>query len=127
MQYRLVTIIALATGALCWNPPAGLAQQKQEQSKQSKKKSADRKAEASSLTGCVDQQDGKYVLIHDQTRDLIAHLEADGFPTEGFARHLGHKVTVRGTASPSGTGRPVFKVRSVDSLSDNCGPQEHQS
>jgi hypothetical protein len=124
MQYRLVTIIALLMLALCGNPPAGLAQQKKEQPKQSNEKSADRKAEASSLTGCVDEQDGKYVLIHDQTRDLIATLEADGFPAEGFARHLGHKVTVRGTSSPGGANRPVFKVRSVDSLSDSCGSQE---
>jgi hypothetical protein len=29
----------------------------------------------------------------------MADLEADGFPTEGFAKHMGHKVTVRGTSN----------------------------
>jgi hypothetical protein len=73
------------------------------------------------MTGCVDEQEGRYVLIHDQTRDLIANLEAEGFPTEGFAKHLGHKVTVRGAASEG--SHPVFKVRSIETLSETCGPQ----
>ena len=77
-----------------------------------------------SLTGCVDEQNGAYVLIHDQTRDLIANLEADGFPTEAFAKHLGHKVTVRGTSNPNGA-HPVFKVRSVETVSETCGAQLH--
>jgi hypothetical protein len=75
-----------------------------------------------SLTGCVDQQDGRYILISDRTRDPIASLEADGFPTEGFARFVGHKVTVRGTSNP-GTDRPLFKVRNIESISESCEPQ----
>ena len=78
----------------------------------------------SSLTGCVDEQDGHYVLVDDRTLTPIANLEADGFPTEGFAKHMGHKVTVRGISS-SGAGRPVFKVRKVDMVSETCAPQ-HQ-
>lgn len=77
-----------------------------------------------SLSGCVDEQDGHYVLIDDRTLTPIADLEADGFPTEGFAKHLGHKVTVRGISS-SGTSRPLFKVRRVDLIRDTCAPQ-HQ-
>jgi hypothetical protein len=77
------------------------------------------------MSGCVDEQDGKYVLIHDQTRAVLANLEADGFPVEGFAKHVGHKVTVRGTSSPDGGERPVFKVRVVESVSDACGAQHH--
>ena len=79
---------------------------------------------SSSLSGCVDEQDGHYVLIDDRTRSPIADLEADGFPTEGFAKHLGHKVTVRGISN-SGTSRPLFKVRSVEFIRDTCAPQ-HQ-
>ena len=74
----------------------------------------------------VDQQDGQYVLIQEQSRSLIAHLEAEGFPTEGFAKHVGHKVTVRGTSNSSGAERPVFKVRSVETISDACGPQHQE-
>jgi len=122
MNCRLATIAAVSIGALNWAIPAVSAQPKQEQTRQ--KKAPQGKSQQASLTGCVDQQDGQYVLIHDQTRELIARLEADGFPTEGFARHVGHKVTVRGTASSSGESRPTFKVRTVDPISDSCGPQE---
>jgi hypothetical protein len=51
----------------------------------------------------------------------VADLEADGFPTEGFAKHVGHKVTVRGTSNPANT-RPVFKVRSIETISETCAP-----
>jgi hypothetical protein len=74
------------------------------------------------MTGCIDEQEGRYVLIHDQTRDLIANLAAEGFPTENFAKHLGHKVTVRGMAGSEGS-HPVFKVRSIEMVSETCGPQ----
>jgi hypothetical protein len=121
MRGGLAFIIALATSPLIFVHPAA-AQQNQPSSKQ-KKGAA--KTEQSSLTGCVDQQDGQYVLLNDQTRSTIASLAADGFPTEGFAKHVGHKVTVRGTSSPAGTERPVFKVRAVETVSDSCGPQLH--
>lgn len=74
------------------------------------------------MKGCVDEQDGQYVLLDDQTRAPIANLEADGFPTEGFAKHVGEKVTVRGTSSPGGA-RPVFRVRSIEVVSQTCAPQ----
>src|ERR1700760_973715 len=77
---------------------------------------------SASLTGCVDEQDGHYVLVDERTLTPIANLEADGFPTESFAKHLGHKVTVRGISN-SGPSRPVFKVRTVDKISDTCAPQ----
>ena len=93
------------------------------QQTQSQSKDQSKTAE-SSLTGCVDEQDGHYVLVDERTLTPIANLAADGFPTEGFAKHMGQKVTVRGI-STSGTGRPVFKVRKVDIVSDTCAPQ-HQ-
>jgi hypothetical protein len=69
----------------------------------------------------VDQQEGHYILVDDRNLNPVADLEADGFPTEGFAKHVGHKVTVRGTSSSGGT-RPVFKVRSIETLSESCTP-----
>src|SRR5262249_49546008 len=89
---------------------------------QEKRQPEQKKAAAASLTGCIDQQDGQYVLINEQTRSAIANLEAEGFPAEGFAKHLGHKVTVRGTSNTGGTERPIFKVRSVETISESCGP-----
>lgn len=74
------------------------------------------------MTGCVDEQEGRYILLNDHTREPIADLVADGFETEGFAKHVGHKVTVRGTSSPA-SGRPVFKVRTIETVSESCEPQ----
>jgi hypothetical protein len=75
----------------------------------------------SSLTGCVDEKEGHYIMVDDRNLNSVADLEADGFPTEAFAKHVGHKVTVRGTTS-SGSTRPVFKVRSIATLSETCAP-----
>jgi hypothetical protein len=94
------------------NPAFGQENQKQKQ-KESKKDST------ATLTGCVDEPEGRYVMISEQSRDVIADLAADGFETEGFAKHVGHKVTVRGTSNP-GTTRPLFRVRSVETISDAC-------
>jgi hypothetical protein len=87
------------------------------------KKEQTKKAGETSLTGCVDEeQGGRYILINDRTRVPIANLEAEGFPTEGFAKYLGHKVTVRGTSNPA-ADRPLFRVRSVQTVSETCEPQ----
>jgi hypothetical protein len=81
----------------------------------------DGKDKGTALTGCVDEQEGHYVLIDARIMSPIANLEADGFPTESFAKHLGHTVTVRGTSSSSGA-RPTFKVRSIETVSERCEP-----
>jgi len=122
MRRHLMILAGLALAAMTVKPSVAVAEQAQQPARQ--KKQPDGKTQAS-LTGCVDEQDGQYVLIQEQSRSLIAQLEADGFPTEGFAKHLGHKVTVRGTSHSSGGDRPVFRVRSVEALTDACGP-EHQ-
>ena len=95
-------------------PQPGQQSQKQPQSQP--------KQAGTSMTGCLDEQDGRYVLTDDRTLTPIANLEADGFPTEGFAKHVGHKVTVRGTSN-SGSPIPVVKVRSIETISDTCAPQ----
>jgi len=117
MRRTLATIVFLSVSPLIWLP-VDAAQEKQPSAQ---KKKAPAQAAGSSLSGCVDQQDGHYVLINADSRSPIANLEADGFPTEGFAKHVGQKVTVRGTAVAGGAGRPQFKVRSVEKLSDSCG------
>jgi hypothetical protein len=77
------------------------------------------KTGSSSITGCVDQQDGKYVLVDDRELKPVANLEADGFPTEGFAKYMGNKVTVRGTVKSDGSTKS-FKVRNIEKISDTC-------
>ena len=121
MSRRFITIsalVALFTGLpLCvWPYSQAAGQQQQKQSKSQPKKGAD------SMTGCVDEQNGRYVLVDDRNLTPVANLEADGFPTEGFAKHMGHKVTVRGTLNSSGT-TPLFKVSSIEVVSETCQPQ----
>jgi hypothetical protein len=88
---------------------------------QKKASSGKKAASGATLTGCVDEKDGHYILVDDHGLNPIADLEADGFPTEGFAKHMGHKVTVRGTSN-SGSTHPIFKVRSVETVSETCAP-----
>jgi hypothetical protein len=112
-----VALIVSLTGAAS-RPAFAQTGQKQEQ----KKSPAKGKTGSAAMTGCVDEHEGQYVLLDDRTRDPIASLEADGFETEGFAKHVGHKVTVRGTSNP-GSSHPIFRVRSIETVSDTCGPQ----
>jgi hypothetical protein len=98
-------------------PASAQAPGTQKKGTDSKKKAAP----SSALSGCVDQQEGRYVLLDDRTMNPIADLDADGFPTEGFAKHMGHKVTLRGTSNPGST-RPAFKVRSIETISESCAP-----
>jgi hypothetical protein len=122
MNRRFITIplwaILYAGFLLCAYPhPQSGGPQQQKQPK------SEPKPEGTSMTGCVDQQDSRYVLVDDRNLAPIANLEADGFPTEAFAKHMGHKVTVRGTASSGGT-LPLFKVRSIETISDTCAPKQ---
>jgi len=126
MDRRLIPLTMLAL-VFAWGRPgvaasdsgSEQADRKQQEQKQKQSKAKDSGA---SLTGCIDEQNGHYVMVNDRTLDPIADLQAEGFETEGFAKHMGHKVTVRGTSSPGET-RPLFKVRSIEAISDTCAPQ----
>ena len=109
----LVTIL----GGLAPSATAGQAPTSQKKSQDGKKKAAS----GASLTGCVDEKEGHYILVDDRNLSPVADLEADGFPTESLAKHMGHKVTVRGTSN-SGSTRPVFKVRTIETVSETCAP-----
>jgi hypothetical protein len=100
----------------------GQAEPKKEQAKKGQPKTASKGKTTASMTGCIDEQQGHYVLLDDRALSQIAELEADGFPPESFAKHLGHKVTVRGIGSTGGT-RPLFKVRTIETVSETCAPQ----
>jgi hypothetical protein len=99
--------------------PAANSAGSQQQPKSDPKAKVQPKGQTTSLTGCVDEQEGQWVLVNDQNMAVIANLMAEGFPTEGFAKHMGHKVTVRGTSSSDGT-RAVFKVRTIETVSETC-------
>lgn len=108
-------ILCLNAQSICYGDNSAIQEKKQAPTNEAK-------TGKPSLTGCLDEQDGHYVLVDDRTLTPVADLEADGFPTEGFAKHVGHKVTVRGTSN-SGAVRPLFKVRSIETVSETCAPQ----
>jgi hypothetical protein len=122
-----VLTVAVAFCAAPWSRAASPGQDTQKQQSKErdkdKEKAAPGKEPTASLTGCVDEQEGNYILLSDRTMTPIANLEADGFPREGFAKHVGHKVTVRGTSNSQGT-TPLIKVRSIETVSDSCTPQQ---
>lgn len=79
-------------------------------------------AAKSSLTGCIDERNGQYVLTNDTDLQPTASLKpAAGSPEDNFARHMGHKVTVRGVLSNQ-TPLPVMTVDRVDTISETCAP-----
>ena len=125
--YRLVPMAVMGV-IFAWSIPGvtasnfGSEQAGEKQKQDQKQKQSKAKDSSALLTGCVDEHDGHYVMISDRTRDPIANLEADGFETEGFAKHVGHKVTVRGTSNPGGA-IPLFRVRSIETVSESCEPQ----
>src|ERR1035441_4908482 len=81
-----------------------------------------RPAGPGSLTGCVDERDGEYVLTNDTNLQPTAHLKpAAGSPEDNFARHVGHKVKLRGVLSKA-EPLPIMTVESVETVSETCAP-----
>jgi hypothetical protein len=79
-------------------------------------------AAKASLTGCVDERDGRYVLTNDTNLQPTARLQpAAGSPEDNFARYMGQKVTVRGTLSKE-EPLPTLTVESVKFVSQTCAP-----
>jgi len=75
------------------------------------------------MTGCVDQQDGKFVLLDDHMLSKLANLETSIAPSEDvFAKHVGHKVVVKG--SKSSGQEVVFKVASIEDIAAVCAPAQ---
>jgi hypothetical protein len=117
----VVNLLVLGFSLLILLPAGRAADRPKSQGKEKSK--AESSASASTLTGCVDERDGGYALVDERTLTLIANLEADGFPREGFAKHLGHKVSVRGQKATEGE-RSVFRVRSIATVSETCAPAQ---
>ncbi|HTQ53115.1 MAG TPA: hypothetical protein VMI94_01575 [Bryobacteraceae bacterium] len=81
------------------------------------------KAARTSLTGCVDEREGEYVLTNDRDLQPTARLRpAAGSPEDNFARHIGEKVTVEGRLA-DGQPLPVLTVESLKTVSPTCAPQ----
>lgn len=118
IRFNLVCALALAGSC-------GLASAQEAKTKEPSRESP---ASAASMTGCVDEQNGIYVLTKGPDLAVAATLQADGFAAENFAKHLGHTVTIRGTlvAGTDRTAPPLFKVRRIDAVSDTCQQQANR-
>ena len=70
-----------------------------------------------SVTGCVDQEKGRYVIRDEKTSQLL-NLQAPGPDADSyFARFLGHKTQVTGTADSAG----AIQVAKISQVADMCG------
>jgi len=81
-----------------------------------------------SLTGCVDERDGQYILSNDRNLQPVARLRpAAGSPEDNFARHVGDKVTMPGRLSRQDPV-PVMVVESLATVTQACAPatETHQ-
>lgn len=78
---------------------------------------------AETMAGCVDQQEGRYILTGGHTLRKIAELEAAGFQQDGFAKFVGNRVTVTGEKKISGD-TVVMRVRSIKQIAEGCAPDE---
>ena len=119
IRWATVALLSVISGFSVSYAHSNRVDRPQQQPKTDPKPKSDAKEQMASLTGCVDEQEGKWVLVNAQTMAIVANLAADGFPEEAFAKHVGHKVTVRGTASSDGS-RPIFKVRGIETISETC-------
>jgi len=79
-----------------------------------------------SLTGCVDEHDGHYILTNDTTLEPKASLRpAAGSAEDNFARYVGQKVSVRGRLAKE-PPLPVMTVESLKPVSETCAPAGEQ-
>jgi len=86
------------------------------------------KAQAQTVTGCLDEKAGDYVLRGDDMLKEIATLLPVGFEKTSFAKFVGHKVSITGQLLTS-TDPPTLRVTSVDhvkNIADICEPGEQK-
>jgi hypothetical protein len=81
---------------------------------------ADKSAAAApqSLTGCVDEQFGQYVLL-DGRMVKITGLQYAGPNKDIFAKFVGHEVQLKGTKSQG--PKATFTVTGIVQVADVCG------
>lgn len=70
-----------------------------------------------SLTGCVDQQNGHYVMRDVQTSQIISLQSPGSDDDTWFARYVGHQVQASGTRAADSS----LKVSQIHQVADMCG------
>lgn len=123
MKRRLTVLGMAICFALTAAPADKTGSAGKDQKPAARKSKAQRRARQFATVGCVDEKDGRYVLVEDQTLNEIAELQAVSFEKEGFAKFLGHKVSVRGQMQ-SEREQPVLRVTSIEVVSGVCAPAQ---
>ena len=74
------------------------------------------------MSGCIDEaSDGNFILADNKELKKIITLHGEGFPDEGFAKHLGHQVKVTGRIAKEGDEQ-VLRVKEIETVSQTCHP-----
>jgi hypothetical protein len=109
--------ILVLGGLLCLGAtaPAQTSSQNTKSTQSASRMKRPQAATGQSVTGCVDQQDGHYVLRDVQTDQLI-RLQATGVDADNdFARFVGHQAQASGTLSSG-----VLTVTQIGKVADMC-------
>ena len=77
---------------------------------------------AVTMSGCIGEaSDGNFILTDNKELNKIITLHGEGFPDEGFAKHLGHQVKVTGRIAKEGDEQ-VLRVKKIETVSETCHP-----
>jgi len=69
------------------------------------------------MTGCVSEKDGKYILVNKTHPDGVELMSS-----EDFKPHVGHKISVMGMMESGAMSD--FKVSSMKMVSEHCAMPE---
>jgi hypothetical protein len=115
MKFRIaLTGIVFCLGALAQGQTATQTETKSTQSANRMKKATPTAQQ--SLTGCVDQQNGHYVMRDTQTSQVVGLQSPSGDDDTWFARYVGHQVQADGAKSSDS-----MKVTQIHQVADMCG------
>jgi len=95
----------------------GLAAQSADKPSQAAPTHKSASKETQSLTGCIDEQDGQYVLLDDRMLKIASLISTES-DDDVFAKHLGRMVQVRGSNSSEPKG--MFRVTGIERVAGNC-------
>jgi hypothetical protein len=87
-----------------------------------KKDKAPSQPAAVTMSGCIGEaSDGNFILTDNKELNKIITLHGEGFPDEGFAKHLGQQVKVTGRIAKEGDEQ-VLRVKKIETVSQTCHP-----
>lgn len=112
MRYRVLLVgVLLGLAAQAANIPAASAPAQTQNKSTSKAQQT--------LAGCVDERDGKYVLLDGDMKKMVGLRAAASSDENVLAKHMGHMVRVRGAADSKESGE--FIVTAIEPIAGNCG------